>query len=596
MLKKIILSSAIAVFFVLLTPSVVMAHDEAITTNAETQQLHQLFEEVYQWDIAQNPVFAARMGDDKAKGKLRQVDPASYERQKKQQLVFLNRLEAIDRAQLSLTDQISYDMFKTQRLEAIEDVDYRTYQMPLTAEWGFHVEMAGLANQVSLNKYADYQNYLELLKQVPVFFEQNISNMRAGMERGFTVPRLVLDGYSDGIKVYIQDKAEDTVWFKPFSNMRISLDEAQQQALKQQAIEVINKNVLVAYKKYYQFFENEYLPAAKKSIAAIDYPNGKDFYQSQIKRYTTLDLSAEEINAIGWLEVKRIRAEMEQVIEETGFEGDFAEFLHFLRTDPQFYAETPEQLLKEAAYMSKKMDHQLPKFFGKLPRQPYGVVPVAPEIAPKYTTGRYSGAPISSDRAGEYWVNTYALEKRPLYNLEALTLHEAVPGHHLQTALAQELTDLPKFRQNTYISAFGEGWGLYSERLGLEAGFYTDPYSNFGRLTYEMWRAMRLVVDTGMHAMGMSRDEAIKLMEENTALSTHNVRTEIDRYISWPGQALSYKLGEIKIRELRAKAEKELGDDFDIRQFHDAVLGQGSVPLSVLEQQIEQFIKQVKAK
>ncbi|NVK22929.1 MAG: DUF885 domain-containing protein [Kangiellaceae bacterium] len=573
-----------------------MAHDEAITTNAETQQLHQLFEEVYQWDIAQNPVFAARMGDDKAKGKLRQVDPASYERQKKQQLVFLNRLEAIDRAQLSLTDQISYDMFKTQRLEAIEDVDYRTYQMPLTAEWGFHVEMAGLANQVSLNKYADYQNYLELLKQVPVFFEQNISNMRAGMERGFTVPRLVLDGYSDGIKVYIQDKAEDTVWFKPFSNMRISLDEAQQQALKQQAIEVINKNVLVAYKKYYQFFENEYLPAAKKSIAAIDYPNGKDFYQSQIKRYTTLDLSAEEINAIGWLEVKRIRAEMEQVIEETGFEGDFAEFLHFLRTDPQFYAETPEQLLKEAAYMSKKMDHQLPKFFGKLPRQPYGVVPVAPEIAPKYTTGRYSGAPISSDRAGEYWVNTYALEKRPLYNLEALTLHEAVPGHHLQTALAQELTDLPKFRQNTYISAFGEGWGLYSERLGLEAGFYTDPYSNFGRLTYEMWRAMRLVVDTGMHAMGMSRDEAIKLMEENTALSTHNVRTEIDRYISWPGQALSYKLGEIKIRELRAKAEKELGDDFDIRQFHDAVLGQGSVPLSVLEQQIEQFIKQVKAK
>lgn len=362
-----------------------------------------------------------------------------------------------------------------------------------------------------------------------------------------------------------------------------------------QAKTIIGQVVVPEYQNYLKFFEEEYYPNAKETIAAYDFPEGKAYYQNQLKLYTTLDMSPDEIHEIGLSEVKRIRAEMEQVIKDSGFEGSFAEFLEFLRTDPQFYAKTPEELIKEASYISKRMDHKLPQFFGKLPRQPYGVVPVPEAIAPKYTTGRYSGAPLDSTRAGEYWVNTYALDKRPLYNLEALTLHEAVPGHHLQTALAKELEHLPNFRQNTYISAFGEGWGLYSEKLGLEAGFYQDPYSNFGRLTYEMWRAIRLVVDTGMHTKGWTRDQAIKMMEENTALSTHNVRTEIDRYISWPAQALSYKLGELKILELRAKAEKELGQDFDIRKFHDAILANGSIPLSVLEDQIEQFIEAEKA-
>ena len=305
-------------------------------------------------------------------------------------------------------------------------------------------------------------------------------------------------------------------------------------------------------------------------------------------------MTSAEVHELGLKEVKRIRQEMEQVIKSVGFKGSFADFLHFLRTDPQFYTTSADQLLKEAAFIAKKADAMLPKYFGKLPRKPYGIAPVPAEIAPKYTSGRYSGS-NRDDEPGYYWVNTYALDKRPLYELEALTLHEAVPGHHLQISLNSELSSLPDFRRYSYISAFGEGWGLYSEYLGLEAGFYQDPYSNFGRLTYEMWRAARLVVDTGMHAQGWSREQAIEFMASNTALSLHNVTTEIDRYITWPGQALSYKIGELTIKRLRAKAEQALGDKFDIRAFHDAVLENGSVPMSVLEQQINDFIKAQKA-
>jgi len=302
-----------------------------------------------------------------------------------------------------------------------------------------------------------------------------------------------------------------------------------------------------------------------------------------------LPLTSEEIHQTGLNEVKRIRAEMQTIIEELNFQGTFAEFVEFLRTDPQFYATTPEQLLKEASFIAKKMDAQLPSLFKTLPRTPYGVIAVPENIAPKYTTGRYAG-PSRDDQAGFYWVNTYRLDRRPLYVLEALTLHEAVPGHHLQGSIAREMTDVPEFRTETYISAFGEGWGLYSEYLGIEAGFYKDAYSNFGRLTYEMWRACRLVVDTGMHTKGWSRDQAMAYLAENTALSLHNVKTEIDRYISWPGQALSYKIGELTIKKLRSEAEQALGANFDIREFHDRILENGSMPLSMLEKIIRQYI------
>jgi uncharacterized protein (DUF885 family) len=338
----------------------------------------------------------------------------------------------------------------------------------------------------------------------------------------------------------------------------------------------------------------EYLPKTRTTTAAADLPRGREYYAHRVRYFTTLDVKPEDVHKIGLAEVARIHDEMLEVIRQTGFQGDFPAFLKFLRTDPRFYARTPEELLKQASFIAKRMDGKLPSLFSRLPRLPYGVEPVPAHLAPKYTGGRYVEAPVGGTRAGTYWVNTYALESRPLYVLEALTLHEAVPGHHLQIALQQELQGVPPFRRTAGVGAFVEGWGLYSERLGLEAGFYQDPYSNFGRLTYEMWRACRLVVDTGLHAFGWPRERAMDFLASNTALSLHEVGTETDRYISWPGQALAYKMGELKIRELRRMAETELGPRFDVRAFHDAILASGPVPLPVLEEQIRAYIAATK--
>uniref|UniRef100_UPI0030F4976E DUF885 domain-containing protein n=1 Tax=Paraglaciecola sp. TaxID=1920173 RepID=UPI0030F4976E len=347
------------------------------------------------------------------------------------------------------------------------------------------------------------------------------------------------------------------------------------------------------YQTFYDFFVNEYLPNSKNSIAAQAWPNGRAYYQNRSDHYTTTTMSVEEIHNLGLAEVKRIRAEMQQIVNQLEFDGNINQFIDFLRTDPQFYANSAEDLIKQASYIAKKMDARLPQLFSLLPRIPYGVVPVPDNIAAKYTTGRYI-SPKRDDQPGYYWVNTYALDKRPLYALTALTLHEAVPGHHLQISLASEMQDLPKVRRYSYLSAFGEGWGLYAEFLGKEVGMYETPYDDFGRLSYEMWRACRLVVDTGMHIKEWSKQQAINYMLENTALSEHNVRTEVDRYISWPGQALSYKIGELTIKRLRRQAVQALGDKFDVREFHQAVLEYGSVPLSVLEENIEIFIKSKK--
>jgi len=344
------------------------------------------------------------------------------------------------------------------------------------------------------------------------------------------------------------------------------------------------------YREFLDFFDHEYSPNARTTLAAYDLPEGKKYYALQIREYTTLDLTPEKIHQIGLQEVDRIWNEMKAVIKDVGFQGDFPAFLHFLRTDPRFYAKTPEELLKDAAWIAKQMDGKLPSLFKTLPRLPYTVEPVPPDIAPKYTSGRYVGAPQGGTQPGIYWVNTYKLETRPLYDLEAMTFHEAVPGHHLQIALSRELKDLPNFRRYSYISAFGEGWGLYCEQLGKDAGFYKDPYSDFGRLSWDMWRACRLVVDTGIHAMGWTRQQAIDYLATHTALPIHECETEVDRYISWPAQALSYKLGELKILELRRRAEQTLGPKFDIREFHDVVLGSGAVPLDVLEHNVAAWL------
>ena len=357
---------------------------------------------------------------------------------------------------------------------------------------------------------------------------------------------------------------------------------------------IVGQQILPAYQKFNQFLKEDYLPNAPQKVGIAGITDGKNFYEQRVKFFTTFDISPEEVFAIGQQEVKRIRAEMQAIIDELEFEGSFADFLVFLRTDPQFYPKTPKALLQQAAWITTEMQGKLPQYFSKLPRMPLTVTPVPAALAPNYTGGRYSPGSYENNRAGQYWVNTYKLESRPYYVLPALSLHEGVPGHHLQNMLAAEMNNMPEFRQRTYLSAFGEGWGLYSEFLGKEAGMYKTPYEDFGRLTYEMWRACRLVVDPGMHYMDWTREQAVDFMASNTALSLHEVNTEIDRYIGWPGQAVSYKIGELKIRELRKLAETELGENFDIRTFHDTVLANGSVPLSTLEQIIKQFIAKEK--
>ena len=507
----------------------------------------------------------------------------------------LAELDAIDRDKLSEENRINLTILRGQVQNSVDEYVFNAHYMPLTSEYGFHSSLSFMISSSDYTKPQDYQLYLAKLQQIPRYFSQNIGWMRKGLEVGLTQPKAVLEGYQDSITAYIVDDATQSEFYKPFLNNTAGVSDSEFAALQKQAQTIITEQVIPAYQGYLTFFNNEYQPGARTDIGISSTPNGKAFYENRAKYYTTTDMTPKEIHELGLQEVARIRAEMEKIIEKVGFEGSFADFVHFLRTDPQFYAKTPKDLLKEASYIAKKMDAQLPKLFHTLPRMPYGVAPVPESIAPKYTTGRYSGS-RRDDQAGYYWVNTYALDKRPLYVLEALTLHEAVPGHHLQISLNAELESLPSYRRNAYLSAFGEGWGLYSEFLGIEAGFYQDPYSDFGRLTYEMWRAARLVVDTGMHMYGWSRERAMKFMSENTALSLHNVKTETDRYISWPAQALSYKIGELTIKRLRHEAEQALGQDFDIREFHHQILRHGSVPMSVLEEQIQLYIKAELAK
>ena len=508
--------------------------------------------------------------------------------QKNRQL--LSRLDTLAVENLSAENKINHTILRAQIQNDVDEYEFNSHYVPLTSEYGFHSGMSSMVGGHDFSSKSGFELYLRRLAQIPRYFSQNIEWMKEGMKVGLTQPQAVLKGYEESIAVFIVQDVTTSEFYTPFLVNSANLEETEFAELQTQAQRVLTRQVIPAYQDYFDFFVNEYKPAARQEIGISATEHGKAFYINRARHYTTTSMTPREIHELGLQEVARIRSEMQEIIDGIGFEGTFAEFVEFLRTDPQFYATSPEQLLKEAAYIAKKMDAQLPKLFHTLPRRPYGVAPVPASIAPKYTTGRYSGA-TKDDEAGFYWVNTYALDKRPLYVLEALTLHEAVPGHHLQIALNAELEYLPGYRRNTYISAFGEGWGLYSEYLGLEAGFYKDPYSNFGRLTYEMWRAARLVVDTGMHMFGWSRERAMNFMKDNSALSLHNIKTETDRYISWPGQALSYKIGELTIKRLRNEAEAALGEKFDIREFHHQILRHGSVPLFVLEEQIDLYIQ-----
>lgn len=559
----------------------------------ERPDFKQLSAEIWQYRQMQSPYSSIHGEKGEKPGQLPDLSAeamfAEYEKTQ-QQLVELSQ---VDVKSLSEQDQINHAVL-TYRLQNIADeYRFKDYQVPLTSEGGFHTNMAFLARQVDVKSKASLENYLSRLSLFPHYFNQQIGWMTQGLKAGNSQPKVVLKGYENTITSFIVEDPTQSVFYQPFKQLDDHFSESEIVQLQTEAQQIIKNYVVPSYKGFLRYFTKQYYPNARTSIGVKYVPNGTEYYQNRVKHYTTTDLTVEEIHQMGLEQVAKIRAEMQQIIDSLNFSGSFSEFLTFLRTDPQFYAKTPEELLMRAAYYSKKMDAQLPKLFKHLPRTPYGVAPVPEHIAPKYTTGRYVSASSDTD-AGYYWVNTYALDRRPLYELEALTLHEAVPGHHLQFALTQEMENTPEYRSDYYMSAFGEGWGLYAEKLGKEVGFYQDPYSDFGRLTYEMWRACRLVVDTGIHMKDWTRQQAIDYMKANSALSEHNITTEVDRYISWPGQALSYKIGEMTISKLRAQAEEALGNKFDVREFHFVVLKNGSLPLSMLEQQVAQYIQKNK--
>jgi uncharacterized protein (DUF885 family) len=549
-----------------------------------------LFREYREFQLREDPLAATAAGDARFDARMPSMAMEDIARRVEEQRGLLDRLARLDTVRMSEDDRISRAMMERELRLAVDGFALQNHLLPLTVDDGFHIAFAQLPASMPFRSAQDYENYIARLRAFPTWVDQHIALLREGLRTGYTLPRIVLDGYEVTIQSHMVEDPAASVFWAPFTLFPAAVAAADRDRLQQQGRDAIEQAVVPGYRAFLDFMLGEYVPGARETIGASAMPNGEAFYQYQIRNFTTLDLSADSIHAIGLSEVARIRTEMQAIIDGLGFRGSFDQFLTFLRTDPRFYAKTPEELLQRAAWIAKRMDGRLPALFGRLPRVPYTVAPVPDHIAPKYTAGRYVQATPGGTEPGYYWVNTYALESRPLYVLEALTLHEAVPGHHLQVALAQELTDLPAFRRHSYLSAFGEGWGLYSERLGLEAGMYADPYSDFGRLTYEMWRACRLVVDTGIHAKGWTRQQAMDYMAGNTALSLHEVRTETDRYISWPGQALAYKLGELKIRELRARAETDLGDLFDVRAFHDVVLGAGSIPLNVLERRVNDWI------
>ena len=501
----------------------------------------------------------------------------------------LSDLAEIDTDALDETRYISSELLRFKLQEMVDRYEFKAYLNPLLSDSGFHLS---LSYQVrDLNTYAQVKTYLNKLNAIPTYVDQHFQLLRQGLREGITQPRVIFEGYASTYDSQIVDNAEESFFYEPFENLPSTLSRTQKDSVLNAAKTAIQTNVIPQFKRIKTFFETEYLPNTKTSLGVSEGPQGMAYYQNRLNYYTTLNLSAQEIHEIGLEEVSRINSEMKAIVQEVNYEGNLEEFITFLRTDPQFYATSGEELLKEARDIAKRIDAKLPAYFKTLPRKPYGVAKVPDAIAPKYTTGRYIGA-SDETQPGYYWVNTYNLPNRPLYVLPSLTAHEAVPGHHLQNALNAELGDsIPRFRRSMYLSAYGEGWGLYSEFLAEEMGIYTTPYERFGKLTYEQWRACRLVVDTGIHAMGWTRQQAVDYFIKNTALSLHNINTEVDRYISWPGQAVSYKIGEIKIRELRAKAEEALGENFDIRAFHEIILEQGVVTLPILEDRVNAYIE-----
>jgi len=555
-----------------------------------TEQLQEIIDDHWQYSLQEDPISAGRMGLAGYNNRLPGVTAKDRARRLSSEQKLLQRLSTINTKQLNDSDHVNHQLLGWVLRNSIQSNKLYLDRIPANTFASFWSLALDASTGLSMPKVADYQDYIARINDFGRYFDENIANMRTGIKDGFVLPKIVVQGIAPTVRAQIYSDPTQSSLYEPFKKLPAAFSQSEQQQLQNAAKQAIAQTALPAFARLADFLEGDYMKAATDSLAAEHLPDGKAYYRHTINTYVTLDMDPAEIHSIGLAEVKRIRSEMDTLIKETGFKGSFSDFTQFLRTDPQFYAKTTTELLKEASYIAKRIDYRLPEFFGKLPRMPYGVVPVPAEIAPNYTTASYNSAAIGGNRGGAYWLNTHALDQRPMYELVALTLHEAVPGHHLQNALSQELENVPQFRRNLYLSAYGEGWGLYAERLGVEMGVYDNAYQQFGRLSYEMWRACRLVIDTGIHSQGWSRQQALDFLADNTSLSQANVRAEVDRYISWPGQALSYKMGEIKIRQLRAKAEQQLGNTFDLRAFHDALLANGALPLEILAAEMDRFI------
>src|SRR5438445_1548342 len=543
------------------------------------------------WDflLREDPRFATRVGDHRFDDRLPEASERAQARRLARLRTFRERARAIPRSRLSGGDRLNLDILTRALEDRIRRIEFHAYRMPISKTGGFHATFAELPLTTRLASRRDYENFISRIRGFPRFVEDHIDVMRAGLREGQVHPRTALVGVGGQVRAQIVDDPEKSPPFAPMRKFPESIPEAARPGLAKAGRQAIRDAAGPGYEALLRFLEDEYLPGAREDIAATALPDGPAYYAFCIRLHTTLERTPEEIHEIGLAEVRRLRGEMDALIRRAGFTGSFHEFVEFLRTDPGFYATTPEDLLKETASVLKRMDGELPTMFRVLPRMPYGMRVVPDFRAPHTTTAYYEQPSGDGTKAGFYYVNTYDLRSRPLYEIEALSLHEAVPGHHLQIGLQQEL-DLPPWRRFTWFTAFVEGWALYAERLGIGRGFYEDPYSDFARLSYEMWRACRLVVDTGMHALGWTRDKAIEHMAENTSLTRLNIENEVDRYIAWPGQALAYKMGELTITRLRATAEKALGERFDLREFHDIVLREGAVPLEVLEDQVNRWI------
>lgn len=569
--------------------TVVSVMMSAAATADPATDLHALFEAAWQRDLEQNPNDATYLGDPRYNARWTDLSLEAIEKRHQADLQVLKDLARIPRAALPANEQLNYDLFERE-FRSRADV----YPFMPDAYRFRHNEGIQTANELSeLISFAtvrDYEDWLSRLQSFGTYVDQTIAMLDRAVKEKRTQPRAIMQRVPAQLARQVVANPEYSPFFGPFKQFPDRIAKADRDRLTAEARAAIKDGVVPAFKRFDTFFNEKYLPASRAGVGISDTPDGLRYYQNRIAYHTTTRLTADEIHETGLKEVSRIRLEMDRVIKSVGFKGSFAEFLTFLRTDPRFYYKTPEALFDAYALTTKRIDPQLVKLFGKLPRTPYGVRPVPMTSAPDTTTAYYQPPALDSTRAGFYYVNLYKPEVRPTYEIEVLTVHESVPGHHLQIALAQELTDVPAFRRAAGYTAFVEGWGLYSESLGSELGLYTDPYSRFGQLTYEMWRAVRLVVDTGMHAKGWTRQQAIDYFKANAAKTEQDIINEVDRYISWPGQALAYKLGELKIKALRARAQERLGPKFNVREFHDVVLAQGAIPLDVLEKTVDEWV------